>query len=308
MEGNVRSLLVLLAIFLGLSNVSNANSPPVNYSGLDIMNGYRLKDFSGFESKWKLVTVRFRKDTQELRWVFANDLAYKTLIAGKIDYPDGAVFAKIGVLTNDDPEFPSSAVPSGTRRFQLMVRNAKKHEQTGGWGYALFDFNGKTFEEDPTKTSMACYACHRVVENRGQVFSQPFALAGQVKPGTVFLTDSKGFKKISFVWKEIDALPANLRKLIPAEVKKVRILNDSYLSEHLFQGTLDEIKPSLEMEAYLQKAPAVLFSQDQLRFSAVIPQKMDGCIEGKSFMSVSTLPRKEGESETKLYKRTYCNP
>lgn len=218
---------------------SNATSPPVSYAGAEIMNGYSLKDFKGFESKWKMVTVRFRKDTQELRWVYANDLAYKTLVSGKTDYPDGAVFAKIGVLTYDDPQFPSSAVPMGTRRYQLMVRNSKKHADTGGWGYALFDLNGKTFNEDPKKAAMACYACHRVVENRGQVFSQPFRLAAEAKTGMAFLSNAKGYRKLTFVWLEVEKLPTAIRDLLPPGTKRVRNLDDALLVQNLFQGTLD---------------------------------------------------------------------
>src|SRR4051812_4515226 len=46
------------------------------------MNGHSLREFVGFEKNWKLVTVRFRKDTGELRFTYANDLAWKNLKAG----------------------------------------------------------------------------------------------------------------------------------------------------------------------------------------------------------------------------------
>ena len=98
------------------------------------MSGYTFNDYRDFQKNWKLVTVRYRKDTDEMRFTYANDLAYSTLMSGKTDYPDGAVFAKIGFKTEPDPAFSSSAVPSGIRRYQFMVRDSKKHTSTNGWG------------------------------------------------------------------------------------------------------------------------------------------------------------------------------
>ena len=157
--------------------------PPVASS--DTMNGYALKDYDGFwkdPANWHFVTVRFRKDTGEMRLTYANDIAWKALLAGGRQYPDGAVFGKIGLLTRDDPSFTSSAVPVGARRYQLMVRDAKKWQETNGWGYALFDGAGKAVAEDQDIASMACYACHALVPERGDVFSEPFQL--DVSSGT----------------------------------------------------------------------------------------------------------------------------
>lgn len=90
------------------------------------MNGYSFKEYKDFPQKWKLVTVRFRKDIDEMRFVYANELAFKALQSGTGKYPDGAIFGKLGVRSKDDPEFASSMVPSGVHRYQLMVKNSKK--------------------------------------------------------------------------------------------------------------------------------------------------------------------------------------
>lgn len=137
------------------------------FAGRTQMNGHELKEFAGFERNWKLVTVRFRKDTGEMRFTYANDLAWKALMSGATDYPKGSVFAKIGLATLEDPSFASSAVPSGARRYQFMVRDKTKYSETDGWGYALFDANGKTFPGEPKEASLACAACHHIVPERG---------------------------------------------------------------------------------------------------------------------------------------------
>ena len=158
--------LISLLVFFGAFTSSASSEDPNIYANKSEMSGYKLDQFKNFENTWKLVTVRFRKDTGELRFTYANSLAWKTLSSNNRNYPDGSVFAKIGIATQEDPAFTSSAVPSGARRYQFMVRNAKKHQDTEGWGYALFDKNGKTFPGEPKVASQACAACHHLVPDR----------------------------------------------------------------------------------------------------------------------------------------------
>lgn len=72
-----------------------------------------------------------------MRYTYANESAWKTLSHDSVDYQDDAVFAKIGFATMEDPDFPSSAVPCGARRYQFMIRNKTQFKETNGWGYAL---------------------------------------------------------------------------------------------------------------------------------------------------------------------------
>ncbi len=109
------------------------------FAGKLEMNGFLFSDFGQFEKNWKLVTVRYRQDTGELRFTYANPKAWKAMSSGKAEYPDGSIFAKTGYMTDDDPSFTSSKIPSGSRRYQFMVKNKKKYKDQDGWGYALFD-------------------------------------------------------------------------------------------------------------------------------------------------------------------------
>ena len=59
------------------------------------MNGYSLDSFGEFWDKWKLVTARYRKDTNEIRFTYANDQAWKTMQSGSYDFKDGSVFGKV---------------------------------------------------------------------------------------------------------------------------------------------------------------------------------------------------------------------
>ena len=229
------------------------------------MNGYSLGQFPDFEKKWHLVTSRFRKDTGEMRLTYANDLAWKALQAKSADYPDGAVFAKIGMMTEEDPDFTSSAVPSGAKRYQLMVRNHKKHPETHGWGYAIFTPTGQaTFKpEDQRIESLACNACHEMVPQRGYVFSQPMVLAvGQVSPHAVASEPSQ----ISFTSVDTATLRDDVKKLVPAVFKQVRRVHGPF-EKHVFVGTMGEIRHVLIKEAIRTNHPAALISDDTAMFS-----------------------------------------
>jgi hypothetical protein len=274
-------------------------APAGDFAGKMEMSGLHLGDYANFDRDWREVTVRYRKDTDEMRFVYANDLAWKTLQGGGTDYPDGAVFAKIAVRTESDPAFTSSSVPSGVRRYQLMVKNRKKFESTQGWGYALFDEKGLTFPEDPEQTVQACAACHQLVENRGYVFSKimsisPFTTSAKREPAKS--------ATLNFADENASALPAIVRKELPANAASVRLLVGP-LREHLFQGTLDEIRPALAEEAVRTRKPALLLSLDGKRFSIVTLNLRAECGEHKTALkSVNNILSRDSQK----YEVAFC--
>lgn len=167
-----------------------------------------------------------------------------------------------------------------------MVKNKKLYSTTNGWGYALFDPQGKTFNEDPKLTQDACYACHTIVENRGDVFSQHFATNRYVKP--IFTHEEKRMNSLSYVTKSASSLPEHIKKQIPSWASEVRWVEMEILRKHVFQGTLDEIRPLLENESMRTKLPAVFASKDEKKFVLLYPGKSDDCMDTTQITSVST--------------------
>ncbi len=289
----MRIILSFFCAFLSLSSFGSDN-----HAGKDSMNGISYKEHKDFPEKWPLVTIRFRKDTGEMRLTYGNELAMKTLQSGAINYPDGAVFAKTGVHTGVDEQFTSSVVPKGIRRYQLMVKDKKKYASTGGWGYALFDPDGKTFPEEPVAAQNACYACHALVENRGDVFSQPFSFIEKTKmPQIKQIAQTSAIK---FEWKQVKKLPKNVASILPNEHKKLRWLAHKKLRENVFQGTLDELKPILESESRVSSAPVLFMSADEKRFVLVVPGQDDNCVGGGAFRVWST------DMNLKVVEEGYC--
>ena len=279
------------------------------------MNGICFKSYAAFQEKWKLVTVRFRTDTGEQRFTYANPAAYKVLIAGKIDYPDGAVFAKIGIMTREDPDFTSSKVPGGAKRIQFMVHNAARYASTGGWGYALFDPHGKQLVADPPdEQARACDACHQAVKHRGYVFSQPMNLSsgdGAGMTGALFDTaipEGTGpASHLTFVDRGVSDLPVTLSAQLPPGMHSVRFLESS-IREHVFNGTLDEIRPTLIKEAVRAKLPAVLLSKDERLYILVYHAAYEdgtSCPKGEWTMKAyRTVPVEKSGSASNIQNTT----
>ena len=264
------------------------------------MNDIKIDDFVHFEKKWKLVTVRYRKDSGEMRFTFANDLAWQALLSNSKNYPDGSIFGKMSFKTNPDISFLSSMVPHGKRRTQFMVRNKKKYKETRGWGYALFSSNGERYKGDIKTKSMACSSCHSLVSERGDVFSVPFFLTENgynISKNQHIWSDKLKFKTINK-----NSLPEKLKALIRSE--KVFSLQGK-LKKDLFFGTLDEIRPLLIEKSKISKLPAALISFDKKLFSVVIPQLKSSCENPleKKYMSAHTI---QGDKGIKVLKMEFC--
>lgn len=243
---------------------------PDQYSGQNKMHGYLFSEFKNFYNEWNLVTVRYRQDTHEMRFTYANPIAWKALQEGGKLYPKGSMFAKIGFITNEDPAFASSLVPSGAKRYQFMIKDTEKFPDTEGWGYLLFNGKGRTFPGNPIEASKACAACHRIVPDRGFVFSQKMS----VEP---FVSDIKknwfnksvvNSKAVEFEDQNTSAVPEDLRQLLPATTKKLRSIKGD-LRKNLFEGTLNEIRPLLAKESLKSSIPAALISEDLNQFTFV---------------------------------------
>ena len=242
------------------------------------MIGYHLEDFGPFAETWKMVTVRYREDSGEMRMTYANPIAAKAMAEkrDKYDYPDGSIFAKIGIKTERDPLFASSIVPSGAKRFQFMIRDKKKYADTDGWGYVLFDSQGLTFPGDVHANIQACHACHKVAESRDYVFCEQADFNSQKN---MFKEIKERREKLQQGMKDSFQLreKKNLPKLVRKYVKKSNDLRfyEGPIREATFSGTVDEIVPMLVIESIRANKPALFLAKNEKEFSLVSAIKSD---------------------------------
>lgn len=269
------------------------------------MNGIELLEFGDF-SKWQLVTVRYRQDTQEMRFTYANDVAWTSLKKGVPVYPDGSVFAKIGFKTGLDPSFASSIVPSGARRFQLMVKDTKKYPETDGWGYALFTSNGLLFDGEERAVTLACHACHKVVQDRNFVFSEHLEVSPFVKNlQSIHRADFAKSNLVFSVLKKKDFQASLKKHLAKYKFTEVAIV-DGDLRKYYFSGTLDEITPSLIKYLLQNQIPTAFVSEDQRTFKLIMTDSSNkACKETEISLKILEA-RSEWKNDNRLEQSTLC--
>jgi hypothetical protein len=55
--------------------------------------------------------------------------------------PDGAKMAKIHWTPTPNESFPTTTVPGNLVNVAFMVKDSKRFADSGGWGYAVFDYH-----------------------------------------------------------------------------------------------------------------------------------------------------------------------
>ncbi len=141
--------------------------------------------YADFWKKWHFVGARWRQDIHEFRLTYANDLAWKTLIEQRTDYPVGAMFGKLVYPAEEDLALPSSVMPSRfLNRLMVMLWDpGHRKKSADGWTYLRFINPDPRAPQDPANTGIwgvmsdaeirACVECHARAADRGAVFSQP---------------------------------------------------------------------------------------------------------------------------------------
>ncbi|MFK7872766.1 MAG: cytochrome P460 family protein [Oligoflexales bacterium] len=164
------AIIILYPLFLSGEN-HNLKIPSLK--NLREMNGVSPGLYDNFWINWKLVSVRFREDNREQRFIYANEIAYESLKKGRHIFPDGSVFGKVAFKTKPDRNFPNSLEPYDFSRLQLMVKDRKKYSKSDGWSYWLYLDNDKLSRKKDKERFQACHACHTLVEKNDFIFTTP---------------------------------------------------------------------------------------------------------------------------------------
>lgn len=256
------SKYIFLASLIFIFNSNNSiayferNHDKVNNSK---MNDISFADFKDFPNQWKLVTVRYRVDSKELRLIYANTKAWNGLKKLKPKYEDGSIFGKIAFVAEPDPAFTSSLTPHGVKRYQLMVKDSKKYSDTDGWGYALFNDEGGLFNEDLKTKTMACVACHRIVPERDYIFARTANFNVGKNHDSDFKIDRQ--VKIKFKLTENKSISKSLKSELLVKNQDVYFL-EGEIQKNAFSGTLDEIVPFLIEQTKNTGKAATLYLSD----------------------------------------------
>jgi hypothetical protein len=100
--------------------------------------------------------------------------AYKSGVPGNgKPFPEGAKIAKLQWKPKKSTEAPFVVdVPDVFAQAFLMEKDSKRFPKTGGWGYAVFNYNAKSAAFTPDAASLAdCgHTCHVAVKAKDYIF------------------------------------------------------------------------------------------------------------------------------------------
>jgi hypothetical protein len=137
-------------------------------------SGIAFSDFRGYED-WSAASSA-RQD-EILKVIVANPAmieAYKSGIPGNgKTFPDGSKIVKLQWKQKKSTEAQFAVdVPDFFTQAFVMEKDSKRFPNTGGWGYAVFNYDAASdkFTADPKSLSDCGNACHTAVKAKDYIF------------------------------------------------------------------------------------------------------------------------------------------
>jgi len=148
---------------------------------LKVTNGLAFSEFRGYEG-WQVVSIS--QNGNHIAAILANPTmirAYQAGVPGNgKPFPDGSKLAKIHWNPKKMQTFPAATVPGTQANADFMVKDSKRFVDSGGWGWAAFEYDPKTdtfrpgnqADKPPQGNDAKCgLACHTTVKTRDYVFT-----------------------------------------------------------------------------------------------------------------------------------------
>jgi Cytochrome P460 len=149
---------------------------------LQVPGGLAFSEFRGYD-EWQTIAVS--QNGALIETILGNQAmidAYKAGIPGNgKPFPDGAKMAKIhwkAIKNAAEPGNPT--VPGTLDDVDFMVKDSKRFADSGGWGYAVFEYDAATdtfrpgdlTDKPPQAHDAKCgFACHTLVAAKDYVFT-----------------------------------------------------------------------------------------------------------------------------------------
>ena len=170
-------IAAIVLTVMGAAGVSAQDKYAVKVPG-----GLAFSEFRGYEG-WQAISIS--EDGGLFALILANPVmvdAYRAGVPGNgKPFPDGAKMAKIHWNPKKLETFPAATVPGTLHDIDFMVKDSKRFADSGGWGYAVFDYDAKsdtftpgtTADNPPQGNDAKCgFGCHTIVKTRDYVFTE----------------------------------------------------------------------------------------------------------------------------------------
>jgi hypothetical protein len=175
-------MMPIFAIVAGIVAVlgGRAISAADKYT-VKVPGGLAFSEFRGYEA-WQAISIS--RNERVVAMILGNPVmidAYRAGIPrnGK-PVPDGAKMAKVHWAPKPNEFFPDATVPGKLLNVDFMVKDSKRFADSGGWGWAVFDYDaasdtftpGTLAGKPPQGNDAKCgFACHTTAKARDYVFT-----------------------------------------------------------------------------------------------------------------------------------------
>jgi hypothetical protein len=175
-KGSAMNRKSILTIAITAAAIAFAGAAAVyaqdKYS-LTTPGGIAFSDFKGYED-WSVVSSA--RTDEVLKVIVANPAminAYKAGVPGNGQpFPDGSRIVKLQWKQKKSTEAPFVVeVPDVFSQAFVMEKDSKRFPKTGGWGYALFNYDPASdkFTADPSPADCG-NTCHTAVKAKDYIF------------------------------------------------------------------------------------------------------------------------------------------
>ena len=137
-------------------------------------SGVAFSDFKGYED-WAVISSA--RTDERLKVIVGNPTMIKAFKAGiplnGQPFPDGSMIVKLQWTPKKSTEAPFVVdVPDVFKEAFVMEKDSKRFAKSGGWGYAVFNYEAPSdkFTPDAKSPSDCGYACHTPVKAKDYIF------------------------------------------------------------------------------------------------------------------------------------------
>src|SRR5271165_2222905 len=149
---------------------------------LKVPGGLAFSEFRGY-ADWQTIAVS--QNGALIETILGNPTmiaAYKSCVPGNgKPFPDGAKMTKIHwIAVKNTAEPGNPTVPGALHDVDFMVKDSKRFADSGGWGWAVFEYDaatntfrpGNLTDKPPQGNNAKCgFACHTLVKAKDYVFT-----------------------------------------------------------------------------------------------------------------------------------------
>ena len=171
---NGKSMLIGATMVLVLAVVSGVAISAQDKYTSKLPDGVAFSDWKGYED-WQLISTS--KTDDRMKVILGNPTiiaAFKSGIPGNgKPFPEGSKIAKVQWKPKKSTEAPFVVdVPDTLADLFFMEKDSKRFPETGGWGYAQFDYDpaSATYTADKAGTPSCGDVCHVKVKAKDYVF------------------------------------------------------------------------------------------------------------------------------------------